>query len=453
MLNNKREKTLSVDDGGGAVPQTTEDTGETSSALGQFDARRFLMDAGLDNVFNFYQRNMNVLDVKEKQTLQDAYYIRELSRKYLGEYASTLGIGDVSGNLMDIFGKYQENVIATRTAYDAERIKLQDAYETARINIMATQGAEAEAEHSANIRQVIDNLGSGYYGYREDENGNRTRVTTPQDYIEYAAEKYNLTAEEKQSLLDIIQWGVDTQNENQIDITSVSLPIYNGQTNISFQPNYDPTYYFSSTEIDSKSLVFMIEGTEFVSVISRVDEDEGATMTVSSADLTEYFVSESQKAGSSFYGKTVTHGTVMYHPDTSAYYVFRSDSMGGSWHRLISGDGSRGMIETSRRDAKNWYIPDGQKEVAYNGAVFKTNENKADTFTINGITYVEDFKSSEAFEPDGSNLSGEQKQIVAEFMKYHSNVLSQIKRMSIVFINGRFWECNTHGKIVPMKKQ
>ena len=33
-----------------------------------------------------------------------------MSKKYLGEYASNVGIGDVSGNLIDIYANYAENL-------------------------------------------------------------------------------------------------------------------------------------------------------------------------------------------------------------------------------------------------------------------------------------------------------------------------------------------------------
>ena len=107
-------------------------TNVVSSTTAGTNPNTFLYDVGLQNIYQDYQKTMSTLNQQEQQSLQDAYYIREMSKKYLGEYASNTGIGDVSGNLLDIYGAYQQNVGGIRSEFDTKEMGLQQQYESTR---------------------------------------------------------------------------------------------------------------------------------------------------------------------------------------------------------------------------------------------------------------------------------------------------------------------------------
>ncbi len=126
---------------------------------------KFLYDTGLQNVFNTYQQNMASVGEQEQRQLQDAYFVREMSKKYLGEYASNLGIGDVSGNLMDIYGQYQQNIGAIQQNYDALSLNLQQTFDAQQQDIfnqaMQRQMEIETGERTEAISQIGFNVATG----------------------------------------------------------------------------------------------------------------------------------------------------------------------------------------------------------------------------------------------------------------------------------------------------
>lgn len=117
----------------------------------------FLYDVGLQNVYQDYQKAMTNLNQREQQSLQDAYYIREMSKKYLGEYASNVGIGDVSGNLLDIYGQYQQTVAGIGAEFGAQEMGLQQQYDTARRELEAGKmGAEMASQQAQGFAGFAD---------------------------------------------------------------------------------------------------------------------------------------------------------------------------------------------------------------------------------------------------------------------------------------------------------
>ena len=107
-----------VTTGGENEPQSIADQ-IASSANPELEFQKYLYQVGLENVFSQYQKNIANLDSARQKDIQDAYFIREMSKKYLGEYASNTGIGDVSGNLIDIYGNYAENLSGINANYSA----------------------------------------------------------------------------------------------------------------------------------------------------------------------------------------------------------------------------------------------------------------------------------------------------------------------------------------------
>ena len=202
------------------------------SPFGDLELTKYLYESGLQNIFSDYQQNIERLSQQEKQALQDSYYIKEMSKKYLGEYASNIGLGDVSGNLLDIYSKYQENIGDIKGSYDELELNLSKEYQTERIesfnNIMMTQyNIEAakldktsqdilfnvqtgntgdmtpfeyletqkdtmrEEDYQAiygtlytqQMQEITTNIQNGFYGYTTDAEGNRVRETDVNNYL------------------------------------------------------------------------------------------------------------------------------------------------------------------------------------------------------------------------------------------------------------------------------
>ncbi len=92
------------------------------------DMKKYLYETGLQNIFNDYNQQIANLDTNKKREIEDAYYVRELSKKYLGEYSSNLGIGDVSGQLLDVYGKYQTNINEINANFNELQSGLESSY-------------------------------------------------------------------------------------------------------------------------------------------------------------------------------------------------------------------------------------------------------------------------------------------------------------------------------------
>jgi hypothetical protein len=136
--------------GAGDSSVTTSSDATTIGSPVNFNAESYLYDVGLQNVFQDYQKNIATLNQQEQQSLQDAYYIREMSKKYLGEYASNVGVGDVSGNLLDIYGQYQQAVNTTRNQTNMAELGFQQQYDAQKRELETGKTiAEAQAQQSS----------------------------------------------------------------------------------------------------------------------------------------------------------------------------------------------------------------------------------------------------------------------------------------------------------------
>ena len=93
------------------------------------ETQNHLFETGIQNIFNQYNKQIASLEAGKQKQIDDAYYIKELSKKYLGEYASNVGVGDVSGQLLDIYGKYQENIDVINQYYQQLQTGLESSYE------------------------------------------------------------------------------------------------------------------------------------------------------------------------------------------------------------------------------------------------------------------------------------------------------------------------------------
>ncbi|MDA3932050.1 MAG: hypothetical protein PF513_04865 [Tenericutes bacterium] len=138
------------------------------SPYGMSELNNYLYDSKIQNVFKDYQENIASLNKSERQSLEDAYYVRELSKKYLGEYASNTGIGDVSGNLLDIYGNYQNNRADIKSNYDALEMNLTQEYRREKMGAfeekMKAQYNMAVADFEEGSQEIMFNAVTGGYG-------------------------------------------------------------------------------------------------------------------------------------------------------------------------------------------------------------------------------------------------------------------------------------------------
>jgi len=445
-----------------------------------YDIYKSLYETGLQNIFDDYQKNIAILSQAKQKEVQDAYFIREMSKKYLGEYASNNGIGDVSGNLIDIYGSYQKNLNDINSNYEGLQMNLEQTYNQNKYaqfeKLMETQYNMNLAQLSSNAQQISfklitgdtggadaweyleaakaqgiiseedymsiygtyytqqvtaagEVLGSGFTTgtFGVDDEGNT--ITDPLDFVEYARTKYHLTDNDYASLKLQVETAIAGTTGSGITATNERTA----------QPNYDPTYYMSGTEdVGVESNFFTLKdedgnqiGTTYVQIRTNVELEENPPRTVSFDELDEEFTSQT---GSS---NPTDDDIVMY---KGTYYV----SEGGVWYRLVSTAGGQAMADTAAENQSNWFITEDTANGMSSDGVFMANNKKADTITIMGVTYVEDARSKEF-----KNMTAEQQSAIeAAFNSVHGS-----KNQCVIFYQGRFWERNVHGKIVPMTKK
>jgi hypothetical protein len=195
-----------VDPNDGSALDLTE---VAKSPYGNLEITKYLFESGLQNIFNTYQQNVATLSQNKKTELQDAYYIREMSKKYLGEYASNVGIGDVSGNLLDIYGQYQSNITDIQKNYGELELGLQQDYQKQRTDILndilLTDYNIEVAKLDESDRNILFNM----------EMGN-TGGLTDQEYLEQEYQAGRLTEKAYQDASVNIMNNERTKEEREI---------------------------------------------------------------------------------------------------------------------------------------------------------------------------------------------------------------------------------------------
>ena len=212
--------------------QTPSPQTPPQNPYGDLEITKHLYKTGLQNIFNDYQKNVANLDSAKQQSLQDAYTIKRLSKKYLGEYASNVGVGDVSDHLLDIYGNYQQNLQSIQQNFGELQMGLEKEFQQERERMTAelmltkhnievakmgevanqilfnaihgnTEGMSPfeylekhradmgeqnyQAAHDVLYQQVFEevatNIQQGFFGYEEDESGEMVRRTNPEEYL------------------------------------------------------------------------------------------------------------------------------------------------------------------------------------------------------------------------------------------------------------------------------
>ena len=402
------------------TPTNNNTTNVVSSTSVGTNPATFLYDVGLQNIYQDYQRNIATLNQAEQQSLQDAYTIREMSKKYLGEYASNIGIGDVSGNLLDIYGQYQQMVASTRGTFQEREMSLQSQFETARSELEAGRLAAGLAPQEGEGGTGIIDYGSQFLP------------------------------------------GTTTPNPNYI-------PGLNAKN-----------YYPDDVEVGENSRVLSIGGAEYVSInFAAGEEPEGSVYNnFSTTDIDSWYAKQYSDPESPYYQKPAMTGAVVFFTENQTNYYKGQD---GKWYRLKAGTGVQSS-QTFEKASENFYIPSGQtsNSTTINGqlVVFSNPEptnplRPLDSLKVSygGVEYtipttteggVQRIDSKFSFLANGKQeLNQEQQQILNEFHKLHNTSRTQrgkdLKRMedlrdnSFVNFRGKFYAFKG-GQIVELKR-
>lgn len=392
-------------------------------STGVFDFKKYLYDAGLSNIYEDYQTNIGSLDKAKQQQIQDAYTIREMSKKYLGEYASDTGVGDISGSLLDIYGQYQKSIQDIGMEFGDKKFSLEQEYRTNRFNMLAQQLENQYNLEVAKLDQlaqdVITNIAMGDIG-----------EMTPLEYVE--SQKDNLDQNTYSALYRQVY--ADTVTKDLMTPKS-----YKDPTSDIFDPEYDPSYTFTGVEkglIGKESDVFQIGGKEFAQVLVDVNDDITAKNPVDSFELTQYYQDN--------FGVSPNPGEIMQY--AGDYYEFKSTPQGSTWYRLVTSSGSKTSFDATllTKDSEGNVAPN--KEVQSNWDASSINYNKIggrDTFEYNGNIYIED-KTDTSFKP--STTDPKQQEIINKFREVHGD-----KQDVVIYWNGKFYNYNKRGYTVMNK--
>lgn len=399
---------------GGGSSTTTPDV--VSSTTAGTNPATFLYDVGLQNIYQDYQKSVATLNQQEQESLQDAYYIREMSKKYLGEYASNTGIGDVSGNLLDIYGAYQQNVAGIRSEFNTEERSLQQTYESTR--------RELETGKLLTEQQAAGNAPLGF-----------------------------------------------------TDLTSAQ--VFDMSGNLVENPNYIPGLdysYFGVEGFDSTKQGIYINdaGVEYISTTKTSDQeadDETFPNSPTFAELTAFYKEQPNTKGMiPVEGNIVTF-------DNGANYVLRSgawyrleQTTTGVFSTIQGWRGKESSWNTSvvgGRDTTSKDVIISDEDAIKNKVYFNTGEGK----------YTNLNKSGQAPDAlfDSNTTNNEYKAIVAEFVRVHgltlpsrasatqqagysgqtgSPTLSPVNmKDSVIEYNGKLYFMNTKGQVWLLRKR
>ncbi len=162
------KKEFTIEYGGGGSSSYTPKADEKKGSL---EIQKYLYETGLQNIFNDYNKQIANLDASKQKDIEDAYYVRELSKKYLGEYASNTGVGDVSGQLLDIYGNYQRNMNEINANFTELQTGLESSYNDKKneyeLGLLQTQmdieTAKQQEQLEKDLAEINYNVSLGLY--------------------------------------------------------------------------------------------------------------------------------------------------------------------------------------------------------------------------------------------------------------------------------------------------
>ena len=383
--------------GSNTTTVTGNDTTNVVSSTGPAtNPKTFLYDVGLQNIYQDYQKSVATLNQQQQQSLQDAYYIREMSKKYLGEYASNTGIGDVSGNLLDIYGSYQQNVAGVRSDFGAKEMGLQQQYEATRREL---ETGKMLAEQTA--------AGTAPLGF--------TDLTSPQ--------------------------------------------LFDTAGNLVENPNYIPGLdfsYFGVKDFNStKQGIYVNDaGVEYISTTKTSDQeadDDTFPNSPSFSELTAFYKEQPNTKG-----QIPVEGNIVTY-DNGANYVLRG---GAWYRLEQTTTGVYSTIESWKDKENTWnqVVTGGSKETdSKDKIIVSSNNNNIIYFNTGDLKYTNLGSDGQVrtHDFDINSTDDTQKAIIEEFIRVHkTNTTSPTSTQQFVIeYNGKLYYMNQQGQVWALRKR
>jgi hypothetical protein len=456
----------------------TQTSDFASSSLGDMELNRYLYESGLQNIFTDYQKNIQTLQQEQSQQLQNAYIAREMSKKYLGEYASNVGIGNVSGSLIDIYSQYAQNISDIDKNFVALEMNLTNEYTRERMttfeNLLRSQYQMEVAElgEIANdlSRQVFTDyqndvsgglaiLDSNRENFGSDENFEMVRDTYYQANVDAAiqnisseqpwfgfADLESRTLKTQEQYLEESRSWMSAQDFRRLEeAIAIKEVIAANRGEVDFKPletSVNPTLFTTDPNVSETSSVLQLEGTMFA--IS--DNDIFADNLSFQNDITPSLLNEQFEKQSGLESAKVTEGDIVQY---QGFYIFQE----GSWRRMIN----IGLTPESRatlagqENNESFVIDEVQKQWIDNPD--KSNEAIIQfhpliprrNFTLDNVEY----------EGDGQKLPrGEERdELSNKFNEIHGPLKINTAQRSVINVNGTFYLRMRDGSIYKMKEK
>lgn len=152
-----------------------------------FNQKNALYETGLKNVYEDYLIGKEAVKKAESQNLQDAYYIKEMSKKYLGEYGSNIGLSDLTPELANVYANYASNVSEVKQTALGQDLSLDKAYRETELqykdSMLENTYAQKLSEYENNYDEIASILnnnqleGTGFGSYKEFVESNADLLT------------------------------------------------------------------------------------------------------------------------------------------------------------------------------------------------------------------------------------------------------------------------------------
>jgi len=443
---------------------------------------KYLYDSGLQNVFNNYQRDIATLEQQEQNQLQDAYYIREMSRKYLGEYASNMGIGDVSGNLIDVYSQYQQNVgeitqqsdmlslnlqqqfqqnqqAAFQQALQQMEVQLDENAQTTLFNITTNNTGDMDWKsylqsqldgglidqgsyqqlytqiYSSKMSQVEANVQGSFYGFKTDENGK----LVPKSASEYLEENRSwLSPQDFQTLSDLVNYEGESDGSgsfNSVNWKDVpeTLKLFLPESSRLFTiTNGQQTFYYAQMNV-------------------IVDEDNDIANTVDSSTLTDDFLENNP-------GEPLISGQTISQYRGTNYIYLDKGVQGAGWYRLFNTSNfyNSALDTIDTNVIKSW-----NKDQEFVSNVLTTDyftyDKSDEVITMTGGAVWEKDDSFDRFSLDGMSTTKSQELTGDKLGLYNAfkaaSPTGVPKKYQIVVYKGVFYTIGNSGKVIKFKKR
>jgi hypothetical protein len=479
----------------GQLPNKTPEF--AMSPYGDLELTKYLYESGLQNIFSDYQKNIQTLQQSEAQQLQQAYAIREMSKKYLGEYASNVGVGDVSGNLLDIYSQYASNIGDIQQNFAALEMNLTREYTMERMNtfneLLKTQYkidvAELDEAAFDASNYVFENFGTDVAGglaYLESQKDNMRpqdfdavkqsyyqsnlqsvvdNVTSANPYYGFSDLETQTLKTQEQYLEEAKKWLRPEDLTRVREILALKELYGTEGGDIEFSPvlGLDASVFSSNSDITSESDIYEVTITEngqerlnrlAVSSVPILYDEAASGNGITPDLLNEIF----EKDNPGISRADIPENKIVNY---QGFYIFRDNN----WYRMQDIGGSGAAFDKfTVNQLSTWTA--GYEGTRLGGIEinFNFDDKGRDAVTYQGKTYVEDtdigeYKNllgSADFDMQGLISFLNNKFLTKATGKKPSSteVEGYVPKGQVFFYNGQFFVYTEDGaKIRPMKLQ